>query len=80
MRSLARTNGDISNTGVLDGYFVLNGNIEYNAGFVSLTDSGEIWTINNKLGGAGWNDPSKYGFRGVFDGRQRKRRYLRIYG
>ena len=69
MRSLARANGDISNTGVLDGYFVLNGNIEYNAGFVSLTDSGEIWTINNKLGGAGWNDPSKYGFRGVFDGR-----------
>ena len=69
MRSLARANGDISNTGVLDGYFVLNGNIEYNASFVSLTDSGEIWTINNKLGGAGWNDPSKYGFRGVFDGR-----------
>ena len=69
MRSLARANGDISNTGVLDGYFVLNGNIEYNAGFVSLTDSGELWTINNKLGGAGWNDPSKYGFRGVFDGR-----------
>ena len=69
MRGLARANGDISNTGVLDGYFVLNGNIEYNAGFVSLTDSGEIWTINNKLGGAGWNDPSKYGFRGVFDGR-----------
>ena len=69
MRSLARANGDVSNTGVLDGYFVLNGNIEYNAGFVSLTDSGEIWTINNKLGGAGWNDPSKYGFRGVFDGR-----------
>ena len=69
MRSLARSNGAVSNTGVLDGYFVLDGNIEYNASFVSLTDSGEIWSINNKLGGSGWNDPSKYGFRGVFDGR-----------
>ncbi len=68
MRDLARSNGDISNTGVLDGYFVLDGNIEYNADFVSMTDSGEMWSINNKLGGAGWNDPSRYGFKGVFDG------------
>ena len=68
MRDLARSNGDISNTGVLDGYFVLDCNIEYNADFVSMTDSGEMWSINNKLGGAGWNDPSRYGFKGVFDG------------
>ena len=68
MRDLARSNGDVSNTGVLDGYFVLDGNIEYNADFISMTDSGEMWSINNKLGGAGWNDPSKYGFNGVFDG------------
>ncbi len=69
MRDLARSNGDVTNTGVLDGYFVLDGNVEYNAEFVSITDSGEIWSINNKLGGAGWNDPSRYGFKGVFDGR-----------
>ena len=68
MRDLARSNGDVSNTGLLDGYFVLDCNIEYNADFVSMTDSGEIYTINSKLGGAGWNDPSRYGFKGVFDG------------
>ena len=69
MRDLARSNGNVGNTGVLDGYFVLDRNIEYNAEFVSITDSGEIWSINNKLAGAGWNDPSRYGFKGVFDGR-----------
>ncbi len=68
MRDLARSNGNVSNTGVLDGYFVLDNNIEYNAEFVSMTDSGEVWSVNNKLGGAGWDDPSKYGFKGVFDG------------
>lgn len=69
MRDLARSNGNVSNTGVLDGYFVLDNNIEYNAEFVSMTDSGEVWSVNNKLGGAGWDDSSKYGFKGVFDGR-----------
>lgn len=69
MRDLARSNGDVNNTGVLDGYFVLDADVEYNGDYISLTDSGEIWSVNNKLGGAGWNDPSRYGFKGVFDGR-----------
>ena len=73
MRDLARSNGNYSTTGILDGYFVLDSDIEYNGEFESLTNSGTLWSINEKLKGneptRNWQDPALYGFKGVFDGR-----------
>jgi len=70
MRDLARSNGgNTAKTGVLDGYYILDADIVYDGEYISMTDSGELWSVNNVLGGSGWNDPSKYGFKGIFDGR-----------
>ena len=67
---VARTNGDINNTGTLDGYFVLGANIAYNAEFTAPTDCDEIYTINIKIGkGDSWQNTTRYGFKGVFDGK-----------
>ena len=64
MRTIARSNWN-NEKGVLDGYFVLDSDIEYNGKFTSMTNTGELWQLNN----SGWNNPSAYGFKGVFDGR-----------
>ena len=69
MRESARKNGDVENTGVLDGYFVLDSDIDYNGVFTSMTDTGEIWSVNNALKGGSWHNGAKYGFKGIFDGR-----------
>lgn len=75
MRNLARSNGNYDTTGVLDGYFVLGSDIEYNGEFESLTNSGRQWSINNTYNNANpddkrdWEDCSIYGFKGVFDGK-----------
>ena len=68
MRESARKNGDVENTGVLDGYYVLDADIEYNGTFTSMTDTGEVWSANNNLNGGSWHNAAKYGFKGVFDG------------
>ncbi len=49
MRDIARSNGDYANTGILDGYFVLDSDIAYNGEFESLTNSGKLWSINETL-------------------------------
>ena len=70
MRDYARANGDIKNTGVLDGYFVLDADISYNDEFLSMTDTSEIWSVWSGSGRNGsWHDSARYGFKGVFDGR-----------
>ena len=69
MRTVARDNGNFGGTGTLDGYFVLGGDVAYNGVFTSMTDSGELWQTDAKLGGGGWNNSSRYGFKGIFDGR-----------
>jgi len=73
MRDLARSNADYDNTGVLDGYFILDSDIEYNGEFESMTNSGKLWAINEKLkktdSGRNWQNSEIYGFKGVFDGR-----------
>ena len=47
MRDLARSNGNYSTTGILDGYFVLDSDIEYNGEFESFIHSGTLWKIDN---------------------------------
>ena len=70
MRDYARANGDIKNTGVLDGYFVLDADISYNDEFLSMTDTSEIWSVWSSSGRNGsWHDSARYGFKGVFDGK-----------
>lgn len=49
MRESARRNGDVEHTGVLDGYYLLDNDVEYNGAFTSMTDTGEIWSVNNAL-------------------------------
>ena len=68
MRESARRNGDVEHTGVLDGYYLLDNDVEYNGAFTSMTDTGEIWAVNNALKGGTWHNAAKYGFKGVFDG------------
>lgn len=65
---LAKENGNFDTTGVMDGYFVLADNIEYNDTFASITNTGEMYTIGKALSG-NWYDYMSYGFRGIFDGR-----------
>ena len=65
----ARANGDVKNTGVLDGYFVMDADVSYNGTFVSVTDTDEIYEAASKNGGGWMTGSAKYGFRGVFDGR-----------
>lgn len=70
MRDYARANGDIKNTGVLDGYFALGADISYNDEFLSMTDTSEIWGVWANGGRNGsWHDSARYGFKGVFDGK-----------
>ena len=73
MRDIARSNGDYTNTGILDGYFVLDSDIAYNGEFESLTNSGKLWSINETLKKSdstrNWQNSALYGFKGVFDGR-----------
>lgn len=73
MRDIARSNGDYANTGILDGYFVLDSDIAYNGEFESLTNSGKLWSINETLKKSdstrNWQNSALYGFKGVFDGR-----------
>lgn len=72
--SIARTNGNFNSVGLLDGYFLLGANIDYNAVFTSPTDTGEIYNKNNELKAStgdnslSWQTTSRYGFKGVFDG------------
>lgn len=69
MRAISRACGNIDNTGVADGYFVLGNDIDYNGEFLSITDSDEIYSIKNKIApGSSWYDGT-YGFKGIFDGR-----------
>ena len=64
----AKSCGDFTKTGALDGYFVLGADIDYDGIFTSITDTDEIYTVVNPKGGL-WTDSSKYGFKGVFDGK-----------
>lgn len=68
MRDIARANGGNAGnslTGVSDGYFILDNDVDYGGEYLPITDSGELWRVDN----TGWNNPSVYGFKGVFDGR-----------
>ena len=67
MRDLARSNGNYSTTGILDGYFVLDSDIEYNGEFESFIHSGTLWKIDNSYDKDG--HIGTLGFKGVFDGR-----------
>ena len=74
MRTLARSNANYTATGVLDGYFVLDSDIDYNGEYEALTNSGTLWGINNNINKANgtsysWQNTSLYGFKGVFDGK-----------
>ena len=62
--TVARANGDVTSKGILEGYFVMDADVEYNGTFTSLTDTGEIYEIDK----ANWQS-STYGFKGIFDGR-----------
>ena len=68
MRDIARANGGNAGnslTGVSDGYFILDNDVDYGGEYLPITDSGELWRVDN----TGGNNPSVYGFKGVFDGR-----------
>lgn len=57
------------------GYFVLGADIEYNGNYAVFTPFDYYWKLGNvgidgvKYGDGGWNRPTSYGFKGVFDGK-----------
>ncbi len=67
----AKANGDFTNTGVLDGYYVLGNDIDFNGELRSATDLDEMYNTVNAMADkkSAWNDSAVYGFKGVFDGK-----------
>lgn len=59
----------------MSGYFVLGADIEYNGNYAVFTPFDYYWKLGNvgidgvKYGDGGWNRPTSYGFKGVFDGK-----------
>lgn len=69
--AIAKANGGFGvSSAALDGYFILGNDIAYNGRFESPTDTDDIYVANVGLNnGVSWNDTTKVGFKGVFDGR-----------
>lgn len=68
---IAKENGNFGKDGsaILDGYFVLANDIEYNGEYETPTDTNEVATaLKTGNGGYLWNNTAVSGFKGVFDG------------